>query len=48
MAAVRRIIRYVHGTASRGLFYPASTSLDLMAYSDANYAGCSDTRHSTT
>lgn len=48
MAAVRRILRYVLGTASRGLFYPASTSLDLVAYSDADYAGCSDTRRSTT
>ena len=48
MAAVRCIIRYVHGTTSHGLFYPTSTSLDLMAYSDANYAGCSDTRRSTT
>uniref|UniRef100_A0A2N9IA16 Retrovirus-related Pol polyprotein from transposon TNT 1-94 n=1 Tax=Fagus sylvatica TaxID=28930 RepID=A0A2N9IA16_FAGSY len=48
MAAVRRIIRYVHGTALRGLSYPAGTSLDLAAYSDADYAGCSDTRRSTT
>ena len=48
MATVRQIIRYVHGTALRGLSYPAGTSLDLAAYSDADYAGCSDTRRSTT
>ncbi|XP_031270769.1 uncharacterized protein LOC116129155 [Pistacia vera] len=47
MAAIRRIIRYVHGTALRGLSYPISTSLDLVAYSDADYAGCSHTRRST-
>ena len=48
MAIVRCIIRYVHGTTSLGLLYPTSTSLDLMAYSDADYAGCSDTRRFTT
>jgi hypothetical protein len=48
MAAVKRIVRYVHGTIRRGLCYPAGTSLDLIAYSDADYVGCSDTRRSTT
>lgn len=48
MAAVRRIIHYIHGTIQSGLCYPAGTSLDLIAYSDADYAGCSDTRRSTT
>ena len=48
MAAVKRIIRYVKGTLQRGLCYPARTSSTLHAYSDADYAGCSDTRRSTT
>jgi hypothetical protein len=48
MAAVRRILRYIHGTIRSGLCYPAGTSLDLIAYSDADYAGCSDTRRSIT
>ena len=48
MAAVRRIIYYVHGTIRRGLCHPIGTSLNLIAYSDANYIGCSDTRRSTT
>jgi hypothetical protein len=43
MAAVKRIIRYVHGTIRRGFCYPVGTSFDLIAYSDADYAGCSDT-----
>ena len=46
--AVKRIIRYVNGTLQRGLCYPTGTSPDLHAYCDADYAGCSDTRRSTT
>ena len=47
MTAVKRIIRYVNGTLARGLCYPTGTSPTLHAYSDADYAGCSDTRRST-
>jgi hypothetical protein len=45
---VRRIIRYVHSTALQGLFYPASTSLDLVEYNDVDYDNYSDTRRSTS
>ena len=48
MAAVRRIIRYLKGTSHRGLFFPAHTSLTLLAYSDADWAGCPDTRRSVS
>ena len=48
MAAVRRIIRYVQGTSTRGLFFPAGNSTRLAAYSDADWAGCADTRRSIT
>ena len=48
LAAVKTIIRYVNGTLRRGLCYPAGTSTVLHAYSDADYAGCLDTRRSTT
>ena len=47
-AAVRRIIRYLKGSSARGLFFPKASSLQLMAYSDADWAGCLDTRRSTT
>ena len=47
LAAVRRIIRYLRGSPSRGLFFPTDTSLQLVAYSDADWAGCLDTRRST-
>lgn len=44
LAAVRRIIRYLCGTSHRGLFFPADSSVQLAAYSDADWAGCPDTR----
>ena len=31
-----------------GCFFPTDTSLQLVAYSDADWAGCPDTRRSTT
>uniref|UniRef100_A0A6N2NJZ1 CCHC-type domain-containing protein n=1 Tax=Salix viminalis TaxID=40686 RepID=A0A6N2NJZ1_SALVM len=48
LAAVRRIIRYLKGTSSRGLFFPKESSLQLEGYSDADWAGCADTRRSVT
>ncbi|BFG20903.1 hypothetical protein CerSpe_071770 [Prunus speciosa] len=48
LSAVRRIIRYILGTPTRGLFFPSDSSLQLQAYSDADWAGCPDTRKSTT
>ncbi|XP_014517174.1 uncharacterized protein LOC106774644 [Vigna radiata var. radiata] len=47
-SAVQRIIKYLLGTSSRGLFFPGNSSLQLQAYSDADWAGCPDTRRSTT
>ena len=48
LATVRRIIRYLRGSPTHGLFFPTDTSLQLVACSDADWAGCSDTRRSTT
>lgn len=48
LSAVRRIIRYILGTPTCGLFFPTGSSLQLQAYSDADWAGCPDTRKSTT
>lgn len=48
LAAVRRIIRYLKGTSARGLFFPTGKPLSLIGYSDADWAGCSDTRRSVT
>lgn len=43
MSAVYRIIRYLHGSPTRNLFFPTRSSLKLVAYADANWAGCPDT-----
>nr|XP_020167236.1 uncharacterized mitochondrial protein AtMg00810-like [Aegilops tauschii subsp. strangulata] len=45
---VKRILRYIRGTMSLGLTLTASASTDLVAYSDADWAGCPDTRRSTS
>nr|XP_020150308.1 uncharacterized mitochondrial protein AtMg00810-like [Aegilops tauschii subsp. strangulata] len=45
---VKRILYYIRGTMSLGLTLTASASTDLVAYSDADWAGCPDTRHSTS
>lgn len=45
---VKRILRYVRGTAHKGLQLRRSTSPTLVAYSDAAWAGCPYTRRSTS
>ena len=45
---VKRILRYIRGTMGLGLTLTASSSTDLVAYSDADWAGCPDTRRSTS
>ncbi|KAJ0623708.1 putative RNA-directed DNA polymerase [Helianthus annuus] len=45
--ALKRIIRYVKGTACLGLTINSSGS-SLIAYTDADWAGCPDTRRSTS
>ncbi|XP_017426322.1 uncharacterized mitochondrial protein AtMg00810-like [Vigna angularis] len=47
-SVVQRIIKYLLGTSSRGLFFPGNSSLQLQAYNDADWAGYPDTRRSTT
>ena len=48
LAAVRRIIFYLRGSPTLGLLFPIGFSLQLFAYSDADWVGCPDTRRSTT
>ena len=45
---VKRILRYLRGTTHLGLQLHQDTSTELIAYSDADWAGCPDTRKSTS
>ena len=48
LAVVRRIIKYLCGTHSNGLFFPIGFPLRLVDYSNADWAGCPDTRRSVS
>ncbi|KAG7593974.1 Ribonuclease H-like superfamily [Arabidopsis thaliana x Arabidopsis arenosa] len=45
--AVKRVLRYLIGTADKGLFFSASSPLTLHAYSDADWGGNQDDLTST-
>jgi hypothetical protein len=46
--AVKRIFRYLRYTPKLGLWYSASSSLSLLGFSDADFAGCRVDRNSTS
>ncbi|XP_021979082.1 uncharacterized mitochondrial protein AtMg00810-like [Helianthus annuus] len=46
--ALKRIIRYIQGTADYGLTLSSCSDIPLRAYTDADWAGCPDTRRSTS
>ena len=48
LTAVKRILRYLKGTVNLGLKYEKSQSGTLTGYSDADWAGDLDDRHSTS
>jgi hypothetical protein len=45
---VQRIFRYLKHTPEFGIWYSASSSLDLVGFSDADFAGCVIDRKSTS
>ncbi|GJY18261.1 ribonuclease H-like domain-containing protein, partial [Tanacetum coccineum] len=47
-AALKRIPRYVQGTLELGLHLYASATTSLVGYTNADWAGCSFTRRSTS
>ncbi|GJV41603.1 ribonuclease H-like domain-containing protein [Tanacetum coccineum] len=47
-SALKRVLRYVRGTLDYGLQLFSSSTTDLVAYSDADWAGCPTTRRSTS
>nr|GEZ48136.1 hypothetical protein [Tanacetum cinerariifolium] len=46
--AVKRIFQYLRRTVHRGLWYPKDSSVALIAFADADHAGCQDTSRSTS
>jgi hypothetical protein len=48
LRAVKHILRYIKGTLTHGLRYLNQSSLNLIVFCDADWAGCPTTRRSTT
>ena len=48
LAALKRILQYIRGTLHLGLLLRLSRQTDLVVYSDVDWAGCPNTRKSTS
>ncbi|KAL0387818.1 UNVERIFIED_CONTAM: Retrovirus-related Pol polyprotein from transposon RE1 [Sesamum radiatum] len=48
MDATLHLVRYLKGNLEQGLFFPCSNSLHLIAFCDADWAGCVDFERSLT
>ncbi|GKC05439.1 retrovirus-related pol polyprotein from transposon TNT 1-94 [Tanacetum coccineum] len=48
LTVVKRILRYLKGTPTLGLYYPKCLGFDLKWYSDSDYAGCNMDRKITS
>ncbi|XP_021317708.1 uncharacterized protein LOC110435924 [Sorghum bicolor] len=48
LTALKRILRYLRGSVDFGLLHRRSSSTELIVYTDADWAGCPDTRRSTS
>jgi hypothetical protein len=44
---IKKVLRYIQGTNGLMLTYERSDSLEIVGYSDSNFAGCLDTDRST-
>jgi hypothetical protein len=48
LTTLKRTLRYLRGTLDFSLLLRRSASMDLVVYTDADWAGCPDTRRSTS
>jgi hypothetical protein len=48
LQAVKRILRYLHGTLNFGIWLSASSCISLRSFSDADFGGCRINRKSTS
>nr|GEU68348.1 ribonuclease H-like domain-containing protein [Tanacetum cinerariifolium] len=48
LTALKRILRYIRGTRDFGFHLYSSTTISLVGYTDADWAGCPSTRRSTS
>ena len=48
LPVLKRLLRYVRATVDLGLVLHRSSSTELVVYTDADWAGCPDTRRSTS
>lgn len=46
LIAVKRVLRYLKGTANYGQYFPSNGYIQLVSYADADYGQCLDTRQS--
>jgi hypothetical protein len=46
--AACRVIRYLKNSPGKGLFFPRQCDIQLLGFSDADWAGCIETRRSTS
>ena len=48
LQVVKRIMRYIKGTTTFGLFYSSSKKIEIVRYSDSDWGGDSDERKNTS
>jgi len=48
LKATKRILKYLKGTTSIGLWYPSHSPIHLVGYSESDFAGCNLDRKSTS
>ena len=46
--AIKKVLRYLQGTKGLMLTYKKSDTLEIKGYSDSDFAGCVDTKKSTS